>query len=234
MASKKNYLTKRQKQIRITKAQKKYKVRYTEKQLKKITRAKTADEFQRRLSRTAGAIKGGKTTKLLSSERAYRTLKKRENKLNKLLDKHPEDKSLIKAQLANTKRLNRILEKDPNLTPQERENMQFRHRNREAELNAAAHGQEDYKPSRHGWSKEEFVKTYFSTEYYEWKAELEEQYLAAQKENNKKKMEEIENQLAGDYDTFFEERLSENTKPDKQHSGRLVFKKDDIEEIIYS
>lgn len=234
MASRKNYLTKRQKQYRIAKAQKKYKVKYTEKQLKKITRAKTAEEFQRRLSRTAGAIKGGKTTKLLASGKAYKTLKKRENRLNKLLDKHPEDKSLIKAQLANTKRLNRLLEKDPNLTPQERENMEFRHRNREAELNAAAHGQEDYRASRHGWSQEEFVKAYFSTEYYEWRAEQMEKMIEAEKKGDTETVEMTQNMLDDGYNAFFENELSQYTEPDKQHSGRQVFRKDDIEEIIYS
>lgn len=227
------YLTKRQKQYRIARAQTKYKVKYSEKQLKKLFSLKRADTFTKKLSRLAGSIKGAKTTKFLYSPRAKKVLLRQEKKLNKRLEKDPNNKTLLKLKLVNTKRLNRLIEKDPRLSAQEKETIRFRHENLEAQLESAAYHGESVRIQKHGYFIDDFVQSFFSAEYNQWKMDLEEE-INQYRANDPEKADELQQKIDNGYQAYFDEELSQYTEPDKQHSGRLVFRKDDIEEILYS
>lgn len=246
MAKLNKNLTKRQKQIRITKLQKQFKIKFKKEQVKKLFRLKSEKSFTKRSRQLAGAIRGGKTTRMLYSSNAIRVLKRQERSINKRLEKDPTNKELGKAKLKVTIRLDRALERKAK-TPQEKEMMIYRHRKNEVELASKVAKGEKISPSKHGWTREDFVKEFFASQYNQWKDDLENEKselvakadeLSKDDPNNElgdvlAKIEEIEQKLEDSYQNFFNEEIADELDVAVQHNGNLVYGKDDYAEIIY-
>ena len=102
---------------------------------------------------------------MLFSRNAKKILLRRERVINKRLKKDPNNRQLKIEKLKNTKRLNRLYEKNPKLTPQERETLRYRHQIKEEEMRSRIQHGEKIQSSKHGLTKSDFIDLYFLTQY---------------------------------------------------------------------
>lgn len=245
MKKKYNRKIKEPKTTRYSKAEKlflisqsKYKI--SQKSIKKLMRYTNAWNFAKKLKQVESGYKGYARKKVIYSEAGVQILKRQETLLIDALRQDPSNKKIQKEYFKNTKRLNRFLETNPNLTPEEKESMIDRHQRRENDLMARIHRGEEITTSKHGLFIEDFIDQYFSTDFESFKESYKEEQLSklesGTEEYNDKKQELDNISSAEWYQIFWDEDLSRRSeaKEAEQGNGWIAFEvEDDKWEIIY-
>lgn len=237
--AKSKYLTKRQKKYRISRTH----TKLSQKSIQKLLRIRKAETFTRKLKQVVGGVKGATRKKIYSQPTILNRI---ETQIRSQLKENPHDKKLQRALLSVVIRRDRLMEK--NATPQEREEMEFRHRRKEAEMiSAISHG-EKIKQSETPMLPKELIETELLSEFRQWRETTDaENYRDIEKEiasqDKDKTAAEIQDEaqqkfepMSDDeaYELFWKEQVLHDEKVEiSERNGMYLYKVGDDYLVFY-